>query len=159
MYTLVHTYLLTLYIFDDLQCNMRWLIRLKNVINIKERTQLVFCSRYPAINSETFFKNVVISWFLKTNKASFKYSNRIYLFYSSINFGGKVHIFWEGHKILRNLPLTFTYTVYSIVKSKGKTSQIFVAFSEYMNLIYVYVFMSNGHAWWTLKFFFCINLT
>ena len=53
MYTLVHTYLLTLYIFDDLQCNVRWLIRLKNVINIKGRTQLVFSSRDPAINSET----------------------------------------------------------------------------------------------------------
>ena len=25
----------------------------------------------------------------------------------------KVHIFWEGHKILRNLPLTFDYTTYS----------------------------------------------
>ena len=53
MYTLVHIYLLTLYIFDDLQCNVRWLIRLKNVINIKGRTQLVFCSRDPAIDSET----------------------------------------------------------------------------------------------------------
>ena len=25
----------------------------------------------------------------------------------------KVHIFWEGHKILRNLPLTFDYSTYS----------------------------------------------
>ena len=71
MYTLVHTYLLTLYIFDDLQCNVRWLIRLKNVIKIKGRTQLVFSSRDPAINSETpnpdffFTKYVVISLFLK----------------------------------------------------------------------------------------------
>ena len=44
---------------------------------------------------------------------------------------GKVHIFWEGHKILRNLPLTFDYSTYS--QSKGKISQNFVAFSEYMN--------------------------
>ena len=43
----------------------------------------------------------------------------------------KVHIFWEGHKILRNLPLT----VCTVVKSKGKISQNFVAFSEYMNFI------------------------
>ena len=42
----------------------------------------------------------------------------------------KVHIIWEGHKILRNLPLTFDC---STVKSKGKISQNFVAFSEYMN--------------------------
>ena len=25
----------------------------------------------------------------------------------------KVHIFWEVHKILRNLPLTFDYSTYS----------------------------------------------
>ena len=37
----------------------------------------------------------------------------------------KVHIFWEGHKILRNLPLTFDCM---------HRSQNFVAFSEYMNL-------------------------
>ena len=37
---------------------------------------------------------------------------------------GKVHIFREGHKIL---------TVCTAVKSKGKISQNFVAFSEYMN--------------------------
>ena len=36
---------------------------------------------------------------------------------------GKVHIFWEGHKILWNLPLTFDYS------SKGKISQNFVAHS------------------------------
>ena len=94
----------------------------------------------------------------------------------------KVHIFWEGHKILRNLPLTFdcrgatgaacahkpgktpimaarhrcrrrllffkievrprscrSYniwhpcTICTVVKSKGKILQNFVAFSEYMN--------------------------
>ena len=44
----------------------------------------------------------------------------------------KVHISWEGHKIVRNLPLTFDWLVHT-VKSKGKISQNFVAFSEYMN--------------------------
>ena len=44
----------------------------------------------------------------------------------------KVHIFWEGHKILRNLHLTFlSYEV--PVKSKVEILQNFVAFSEYMN--------------------------
>ena len=42
----------------------------------------------------------------------------------------KVHIFLEGHKILRNLPLTLT--VHTVI-SKGKILQNFVAFSEYMN--------------------------
>ena len=36
----------------------------------------------------------------------------------------KVHIFWEGHLLL---------TTVHTVKSKGKISQNFVAFSEYMN--------------------------
>ena len=40
----------------------------------------------------------------------------------------KVHIFWESHKILQNLPLTFV-----ICSAKVKISQNFVAFSEYMN--------------------------
>ena len=43
----------------------------------------------------------------------------------------KVHIFWEDHKILRNLHLTFDCMY--VVKSKVKISQTFVAFSEYMN--------------------------
>ena len=42
----------------------------------------------------------------------------------------KVHMFWEGHKILRNLHL-LSYVV--PVKSEVKISQNFVAFSEYMN--------------------------
>ena len=33
---------------------------------------------------------------------------------------------------MRNLPLTFDYSTYT-VKSKGNISQNFVAFSEYMN--------------------------
>ena len=40
----------------------------------------------------------------------------------------KVHIFWEGHKIFALL-----LTVCSVVKSKGKISHNFVAFSENMN--------------------------
>ena len=48
----------------------------------------------------------------------------------------KVHIFWESHKILRNLHLTFVLLMYIVpVKSKGEISQSFVAFSEYMNFI------------------------
>ena len=43
----------------------------------------------------------------------------------------KVHIFWEGHKLLWNLHLTFVYTV---DKSKVEIWQNFVAFSEYINL-------------------------
>ena len=40
---------------------------------------------------------------------------------------GKVHIFWEGHEILRNLYLSFDYSTYS-----QKLGEDF-AFSEYMN--------------------------
>ena len=47
----------------------------------------------------------------------------------------KVHIFWESHKIVRNLRLTFFDYSYATVHtlSKLKISQNVVAFSEYMN--------------------------
>ena len=51
----------------------------------------------------------------------------ISLYFTSI----KVHIFWGGHKILRNFYLTFALC------SKVKISQNFVAFSEYMNFKYL----------------------
>ena len=44
---------------------------------------------------------------------------------------GKVHIFWEGHKILRNLHSYLSYVV--PVKSNVEILQNFVSFSEYMN--------------------------
>ena len=43
----------------------------------------------------------------------------------------KVHIFWEGRKILRNLPLTFDYSTYS--QTNGEDFTKFVVFSGYMN--------------------------
>ena len=46
----------------------------------------------------------------------------------------KVHTFWEGHKILRNLPLTYDYSTYS--QKEGKDFAKFVAFSEYMSFIF-----------------------
>ena len=44
----------------------------------------------------------------------------------------KVHIFWEGHKIWKNLPpdLTQQLSLLSNVKTSGRIFQIFVAFSE-----------------------------
>ena len=48
-----------------------------------------------------------------------------------LNECSKVHIFWEGHKILWNLHLTFVLC--SASQKKVKISQNFVAFSEYMN--------------------------
>ena len=49
----------------------------------------------------------------------------------------KVHIFWEGHKILRNLHLAFVLQYVVPVKNKVKISQNFLAFSEYMNFMYL----------------------
>ena len=50
----------------------------------------------------------------------------------TMNERNKVHIFWEGQKILRNqFTLFLSYRV--PVKSKVKNSQNFMAFSEYMN--------------------------
>ena len=47
---------------------------------------------------------------------------------AKIYFCSKVQIFWEGHKIWRNLHLTFVLS-----SASQKISQNFVAFSEYMN--------------------------
>ena len=45
----------------------------------------------------------------------------------------KVHIFWEGHIILRNLHLTFDW--HFIGQNYGEDFESFVAFSEYMNFM------------------------
>ena len=44
----------------------------------------------------------------------------------------KGHIFWEGHKILQNLHLTF---VFMYCRQKVRISQNFVAFAEYTNFM------------------------
>ena len=44
---------------------------------------------------------------------------------------GKVHIFWEGHKICEIYTVDWTGTIKD--KSTVEISQHFVAFSEYMN--------------------------
>ena len=54
----------------------------------------------------------------------------------------KVHIFWELHKILRNLPLTFNW--HYIGQSKGKILQKFLAFSEYTNFNILYSFRQEA---------------
>ena len=51
------------------------------------------------------------------------YSHSVFFFQAH-----KVHIFWEGHKILRYFHLTFV-----LCSASQKILQNFVAFSEYMN--------------------------
>ena len=51
-------------------------------------------------------------------------------FLLTFNWVFKVHIFWEGHKIFRNLHLPFDWHYIG-----HKISQIFVALSEYMNFM------------------------
>ena len=48
----------------------------------------------------------------------------------SIRFVFKVHIFWEGHKILRNLLLTFDYSTYSLKLGED--------FAKFCGLIRIY---------------------
>ena len=64
-------------------------------------------------------RHVIVKFFI------FRYSNVLFINIS------KIHIFWEGHKILRNFHLTFVLC--SVSQSKVKISQNFVVFSEYMN--------------------------
>ena len=54
----------------------------------------------------------------------------------------KVHIFWEGHKILRNLRRRF------VLCSNG---QNFVAFSEYMNFNKLFGSLTPTYSYLTLK--------
>ena len=56
----------------------------------------------------------------------------------------KVHISWEGHKIYEIFPLLLTKV--HTVKSKGKISQNFVTFLEYMN------FTSEVHLAFNFRF-------
>ena len=58
------------------------------------------------VNSVEATKNCAI---LSTGKSWLNYLvHKVYpLNFLSFDFIGKVHIFWEGHKILRNLHLTF----------------------------------------------------
>ena len=52
----------------------------------------------------------------------------------------KVHIFWEVHKILRNLHLTFDWHY----KSKVEISQNFVAFPEYMSINTIFISLQHS---------------
>ena len=53
----------------------------------------------------------------------------------------KVHIFWEGHKILQNLHRRFDH--YYIGQIYGGDLEKFVAFSEYMN--FNFFLIAKGH--------------
>ena len=48
------------------------------------------------------------------------------------NILGKVQLFWEGHKNLRNLPRSLDIYLVN-VQTMRKIAQIFVAFSEKLN--------------------------
>ena len=73
-----------------------------------------------------FFLNIVLTYDLLAKKFFTLWEN------SFVTYRDKIHIFWEGHKILQNLHLTFVQYVVP-VKSKVEISQNFVAFSKYMN--------------------------
>ena len=68
---------------------------------------------------------------------------------SAVYFLEKVRIFWEGHKILQNLHLTFVCMY--LDKSKVDISQNLVAFSKYTNFTvwkknyFYYINMQSSH--------------
>ena len=61
-----------------------------------------------------------------------KYQKKIYLTFQNIFY--KVHIFWEGHKILRNIHHRFV--LFSVSQICGGDFAKFVVFSEYINFHY-----------------------
>ena len=83
----------------------------------------------PSLNTQSFIKwpYIVHSDFRNAFLAYLFWPRQVFL---KARFF-KVHIFWEGRKILRNFPLLLT--VSTVVKSKGEISQNFLAFSEYTN--------------------------
>ena len=85
-----------------------------------------------ADKTKDFWRNCVISFFIvnfHTPANAFKQFVLLLKVNKRLNI--KVHIFSEGHKILRNLHLTLSHVV--PVKCKVEISQKIVAFSEYMN--------------------------
>ena len=69
---------------------------------------------------------------LWTNRKNLEFRIREAIGWAAYSCNVKVHIFWEGHKILWKFPLTFVLYVVP-VKGKVMISQNFVAFSDYMN--------------------------
>ena len=79
----------------------------------------------------TGFLNIYLIFGLFSRGLLRSLSERVmYIFFQNLS-SVKVQIFWEGHKILRNLHLTFVLC--SASQSKVEISQNFLAFSEYMN--------------------------
>ena len=95
------------------------------IVLVNEKMKCLMLTRYmgPSINNVSNFSGFLTS----PSPLSAIFSKVRLCFSESPNF--KVHIIWEGHKILRNLHLTFDYST----KSKVKISQNFMAFLEYMN--------------------------
>ena len=61
------------------------------------------------------------------------YEKKIFIFSYDYSIPFKVHIFWEGHKILRNLYCSLGLSCVVTVKSTVEILQNFVTFSKYMN--------------------------
>ena len=110
-----------------------------------QRLSTYTCS-YQLVFAITTVNFVIMCYFLKiADQVDCQLYLHSYLIFFAIVQTVKVHIFWEGHKILRNLPLT----VCTAVKSKGKISQNCVAFSEYMNFKCTRTRARNFIFWWS----------
>ena len=83
----------------------------------------------------------ILILFTFTKRVFFPHYLTILHTYGHLSFDFKVHIFGEGHKILRNLHLNFVLCCAS--QRYGEISQNFAAFSEYMNLNSTFV-----KYWW-----------
>ena len=96
-------------------------------------------STYIYLGGSKSQEKLVMSWFLISFNGHRKQMQAvIQKFVTSNLFFVKVHIFWEGHKFLRNLHRRFVLysasQIYSALMHAVEISQNFVAFSEYMNL-------------------------
>ena len=110
LYYILHTmYLQLIYLVDTSQLGQQkneWLPGFQQ--KCQNIASIYILSRLCALNKQPFKLNfwltyhlVFLVFYLQSTSAEKNMNDKV-------RFSGfKVHIFWEGHKILRNLPLTF----------------------------------------------------
>ena len=90
------------------RCGEQWDMGFGQTVRYKPNESTLFYRLSAPTNClsvTTLYKGqIILKGLLVSSNSPKKWTNK---------FVFKVHIFWEGHKILRNLPLTFDYSTYS----------------------------------------------
>ena len=99
-------------------------MQLKRVLNFEDKTisRTVSFVDVVTVNFVMFCQ-----WFVGTRNGSFNLSNHCV--------SNKVELFWEGHRLWKNLPLVLMLLSKNscFVKTSGRFFQIFIALSKCLN--------------------------